>query len=179
MERKIIAVGSKNPVKINSALKAFERCWPDYAWEVRSTDTTSGVSGQPMDDEEGISGARNRAKGALENIMEAEYGVGLEGSLHEINGLWLACGWVVVRNRLGQEGIGASPRILMPPKSIELVKQGYEAGEAFDMLTKRENTKQQEGFFGILTKGAISREEGYRDGVIMALTYFLSPEFYG
>lgn len=67
-----VAIGSKNPAKINAVKNVFKD-------EIISVDAESGVSEQPMSDEETIKGAINRAIQAAE-LGEAEIGIGLEGA---------------------------------------------------------------------------------------------------
>jgi len=49
-----VAVGSKNPVKIACVKEAFEKAFPDIAWEVEGVEVASGVADQPMSDIESI-----------------------------------------------------------------------------------------------------------------------------
>ena len=77
-----IAVGSTNPVKIGSVREAFERAFGEV--EVIGVEVSSGVSDQPWGEEETRLGARNRARAVLTKVVDAEYGVGLEGGVVEI-----------------------------------------------------------------------------------------------
>jgi inosine/xanthosine triphosphatase len=174
---KIVTVGSVNPVKISAATKAFTTVWPNIIWQVSGIEIASGVSSQPMSDDESIKGARNRALGAQQKT-EADYGVGIEGGIQPIGDLWFDCGWMVVVNRSGIEGIGSTARIITPPKMISLIKQGKELGYVVDELFNTVNAKHNDGHFGLMTNQAITRTSGYRDGVIMALVRFLHPELW-
>jgi inosine/xanthosine triphosphatase len=137
----------------------------------------SGVSDQPMSDEESIRGATNRAKKARAKL-NAEYGVGLEGGLHKIGKLWFDAGWIVIINQKGQIGYGSSVRANTPKKMINKVKKGMELGLVDDLFFNLKNSKQNEGHFGLITKNAITRTLGYRDGVIMALARFIHPDLF-
>lgn len=53
----IVAVGSTNPVKIEASKLAFEAVWPKRVFEVEGVSVSSGVSDQPMSDQESITGA--------------------------------------------------------------------------------------------------------------------------
>lgn len=176
--KRIVAVGSTNPVKIKAVHSAFKKCWPDTEWEVKGVEVASDVSHQPMTDSESVHGARNRAKRALKKVPHAEFGVGLESGLQKVGKEWFSCGWIVVIDRQKREGIGSTARIHAPSKMMDLIHQGHELGTANDILTGRKNTKHSEGHMGIMTKGVITREHAYTDGVVMALVRFLSPEFY-
>jgi len=172
-----VAVGSQNPVKIEAARRAFEALWPEEAWQVFGTEVSSGVSDQPMSDEESITGARNRSRRAMEQTS-ADYGVGLEGGLHKIGTHYFDCGWVVVINSDGVEGIGSTGKILTPPRIMELIHRGMELGVANDTVFGTANSKQGEGHFGLMTKNVITRSDGYMQGVVMALSRFVHPHLF-
>lgn len=172
-----IVVGSKNPVKIEAVKLAFGALWPEEAWEIIGVDVPSGVSSQPMSDEESIRGARNRARAALKKI-KACYGVGLEGGLQKIETYYFDCGWACVIDRDGNEGLGSTLKILTPPRIMELIEQGVELGVANDIVFGKKNSKQAEGHFGLMTNNRITRAQGYRDGVIVALSRFLHPHLF-
>ncbi|OGE33014.1 hypothetical protein A3E66_02065 [Candidatus Daviesbacteria bacterium RIFCSPHIGHO2_12_FULL_37_16] len=172
-----VAVGSKNPVKIEAVKRAFEIIWPEKKWDVLGVEVSSGVSNQPMSDLESIKGATTRAKRAIK-ALKADFGVGLEGGLQKIKKDWFDCGWIVVINKKGEMGMGSSIRMHAPRRMMELVKKGMELGDANDLIFRKVNTKQSEGHFGLMTKNAITRTTAYRDGVIAALSYFLHTHLF-
>ena len=172
-----IAVGSENPVKIEAVRTAFLAVWPDGEWEVAGVAAASGVSDQPMSDEECIAGAKNRARLARA-ASNADYGVGLEGGLHRIGDVFFDCGWIVVCDREGREGIGSTAKVPTPPRIVAMIQEGMELGTANDIVFGVTNSKQSDGHFGLMTKGIITRAIGYRDGVIMALARFIHPELF-
>jgi non-canonical (house-cleaning) NTP pyrophosphatase len=51
-----VVVGSTNPVKIEAVKTAFEMAWPEQVWDVTGVPAASGVSVQPMSNEECIEG---------------------------------------------------------------------------------------------------------------------------
>src|SRR6185436_17775428 len=101
--KRIFAVGSKNPVKINcvaEAINEFRERWPDAAAVGVKTD--SGVSRQPMSDHETFTGALNRARQALDKMPEAHFGVGDEGGILDTEqGMWTYA-WVVIVDRANE-----------------------------------------------------------------------------
>lgn len=172
-----VAVGSRNPVKIKAVSQGFAKVWPESPWRVKGYDVPSGISSQPLSDLESIAGARNRARAVLAQ-SSATYGVGVEGGLQPIGDLWFDCGWVVIINRQGIEGLGSTARIITPPKMMALIHQGQELGQAVDHFFQQENSKQADGHFGLMTNKAITRTSGYVDGVVMALVRFLHPHLF-
>lgn len=176
--RKTVAVGSKNPVKVEAVRLAFSDIWPDIEWEVKGLDVPSGVSNQPMSDKESVKGAANRAKKALKEL-QADFGVGIEGGVQKIGHEYVDSGWIIVIEKSGKMGIGSSIRMHTPHKMMKMVlEEGLELGDACDILFKRKNTKQAEGQFGLLTKNLITRTDAYRSGVVSALVRFINPELY-
>jgi non-canonical (house-cleaning) NTP pyrophosphatase len=59
-----------------------------------------------------------------------------------------------------------------------MVKKGMELGEADDVFFDQQNSKQEGGSVGLLTKGAISRKEYYQQAVVLALVPFMNKEIY-
>ncbi len=173
-----IIVGSKNPVKINAVKLAFESVWPEEEFIVEGIEVGSGVSEQPMTDQETFAGAKNRALRALDKDDDAEYGVGLEGGLNNFEGEWYTTGWVVIINRKGVIGSGTAVHIKIPKAIMDVLKDSNDLGGAADKVFNRENIKQQEGIYGILTNNALTRTSASKDGVISALTTFVYPELY-
>lgn len=175
--KQTVAVGSKNPVKIQAVKLAFTRVFPNIIWNIIGVNVDSRVSNQPMSDLESIKGATNRAKNSLKKVS-ADFGVGLEGGVQKIGAEWFDCGWIVIIDKKGRKGIGSSIRMHTPDKMINMVKVGKELGEVIDILFKQTNLKQKQGHFGIMTKNAITREQGYKDGVISALVRFINPDLF-
>ena len=172
----LVVVGSTNPVKIASVAAAVSRFWPDA--ETIGQETTSGVSAQPISDEEMRMGALERARQALESRAEAHFGVGIEGGvLDASDGMW-AYAWVLVTDRAGRVGRGQSGRFLLPPPVATLVRGGMELGSADDLFFGRQDSKRKEGAVGILSVGQISRRDLYQPAVTFALFPFLHPEIY-
>lgn len=177
-ESRLVAVGSNNPVKVEAARLAFEAVWPEFAWQARGVKVASQVAAQPMSDEESITGARNRARGALAELPEALFGVGLEGGLQQTSGWWFDAGWVVVIDRVECEGIGATLKLPVSAQMMRLVEQGMELGDICDLLFQKQNSKQANGFFGLMTNDVVTRTRAYTDGVIAALARFLHPRLF-
>ena len=75
----IIAVGSKNPIKVNAVEKVFKKYYKDV--EVKSIDLSSKFPKQPIGLNNVINGAYKRAKYAISCVKDASYGVGIEAGL--------------------------------------------------------------------------------------------------
>lgn len=169
-----VLVGSTNPVKIEAVREAFIKYYPEC--EVVGVEVESGVAGQPMSEEETIRGAKNRARVALE--VGGDYGVGLEGGVTEIDGKMFECAWVVVRSRVGVDGLGGGLYFELPPKVAEEIRNGGELGPIMAKVMKYD-VKRTNGAIGVLTKDRLDRKSAYVQIVLSALVKFVSEEWYG
>ena len=149
-----VAVGSKNPVKIRAAKAAF--IGADY--EIFAIDAESGVSDQPMSDEETIKGAVNRAIAAAEK-GEAEIGIGLEGGVQQTPYGLLLCNWGALAVNGKEPFIAGGARIPLPDEVARQLLAGFELGPVMDEYVKKQNVREKEGAIGIFTNGQINRSE--------------------
>lgn len=174
---KKIVVASQNPVKVESALRGFQEMFPDEVFKAEGYAIPSGVSNQPMGNEETYQGALNRAKGAQQHVPEADYWIGIEGGNIFLDEEMEVMAWIVVLSKL-QMGKARTAGFYLPPKIIELVNQGYELGEADDMVFEVENSKQSGGSSGLLTDGVMDRFRFYVPAVVLALIPFVNTDLY-
>lgn len=170
-----ILIGSKNPVKINGAKRAFERYYKDC--EVIGVAVSSEVPEQPFNDDI-LLGARNRVKNlkqyALENNIEADFFVSIEAGITDKFGFWLNINFAVVADNKGYESIGTSEGFPIPKKHIEEIKKA-DLGAVMDKISNIENVKQKFGGVYVLTR-EITREDLTAHAFIMALTQFVNGE---
>lgn len=185
-----IVVGSKNPVKVGSVEESFKKYWPDC--EVIGMDVQSGVSAQPMSELETMNGARQRAYAALAADTDAQYGVGLEGGVTEINPTssnWTGvrngaksrmfeCAWVAIVSKDGKEGLAGGLYFELPEKIAKEIRGGGELGPLMDKFTGEKNIKQGSGAIGVFTRGELDRKSAYVQIVLSALIKFVSPEWF-
>ena len=66
----------------------------------------------------------------------------------------------------------------LPKKISNLLKEGYELGDADDMVFKRSNSKQKNGAVGILSDNLITRTDYYTHAIILALIPFTNSKLY-
>ena len=169
-----IAVASFNPVKLDAVKAAFTAQFPGADLELIPLNADSGVSDQPMSDEETRRGARNRVNNAMEELPDADYWVGLEGGLDTYDGNLMASAWMAVANRTGRIGEARTPTLPLPPEVQNFVESGLELGDANDRVFSQVNSKQAGGAFGLLTDGLYTRESIYAHAVTLALIPFVN-----
>lgn len=173
-----VVVASQNPVKIKATKVGFAKMFPNKAFKVTGVSATSGVSDQPMTNIETLKGATNRAKNARRLEPKADYWVGIEGGLEEVNKEMECFAWVVVRSKSGNVGKGKTGTFILPKKIVRLIKRGKELGEADDIVFNRTNSKQENGSVGILTGDVLTRTDFYEPAVVLALIPFKNPDLY-
>ena len=169
-----IAIASNNPVKIQAALLGFQRVFPAAQFDVVSMATPSGVSDQPMSDDETLAGARQRASNVRARVADADYWVGIEGGVEPHGDALEAFAWIVV---LGPErsGHARTASFTLPDEVATLIRQGVELGLADDRVFGREDSKRHNGSVGLLTHDVMDRTEYYAHAVVLALIPFLWP----
>jgi len=145
--------------------------------EVIGVSVESGVSDQPMSDAETLTGAINRVQQAQRQYPGHDYYVGLEGGVEQNASGLMALAWMVISNG-NQIGKARTASFFLPPEVAKLVHDGMELGHADDIVFKKNNSKQQNGAVGLLTKDAITRKSLYLPAVQMAFIPFLNPELY-
>jgi len=174
---KKIVVSSMNPVKAEAVKNGFTRLFPDTPFEMINVSVESGVSDQPMTDEETRTGATNRATKARVAEPGGDYWVGVEGGCDFLGEDMVAFAWIVV---LGKDDRGSARTALfrLPKKVQDLVASGMELGLADDQVFGEENSKQNSGAVGLLTGDVVTRTTLYEQAVILAFIPIKNPDLY-
>lgn len=173
----IIAVGSTNKTKIEPVKEVFSKHFKNV--KVVGVKVNSGISDQPKNEEEMYKGALNRAKNSLKQVKNAKFGIGIEGGLHKRSYGWFEHSLVVIIDRNGNIGIGASGGLVLPKIVVEKIHKGKNLEEAVDELFGTNKIGEGIGMFGVFTKGVVTRTSGVAHGVAFALARFLHKEIYG
>ncbi len=168
-----IAVASTNPVKVSAVKEAFEKQFPGVALEIIPFSVASGVSDQPMSDDETRRGAENRVASVKKAQPDADFYVGLEGGLDTFDGRLMAFAWMAIEGPGRKFSESRSPTLPLPPGVQQLVEDGLELGDANDRVFSTLNSKQGGGAFGLLTNGLYTRESIYTQTLIFALIPFV------
>jgi len=170
----LVGVASQNPVKIAAAQAGFAQMFPDDAFTFEGVAVASGVRAQPMNRDETLQGAMNRAANAATALPEAVYSIGIEGGIQTVAGRLEVFAWVVIQQgaRIGRAQTGI---FYLPDEVAQLIHEGYELGHADDIIFGRDNSKQTNGSIGILTDDALTRTTYYIPAVVMALIPFKKP----
>ena len=172
---KKIAVGSKNPLKLQAVESVLENIFPGS--EYTAVKAESGVSHTPLSNEETISGAGKRAEDARK-ITGADWGIGLEGGMVKIADSWFTCVWCIIRDG-EKETLGGGVHFQLPDRVVRgILDDKKEMGTCMDELTGMTMSKQKMGAEGILTGGLIDRNTTFKIAVTYALAPRISEAYY-
>lgn len=171
-----IAVGSKNPVKINATRNVLEKIYGEV--KVVGVDVDSGVPHQPFGKDETIQGAINRAKNAYSDDFDLS--VGIESGLMKISNSitgYIDLQWCAVFD--GEKiTLGVSSGFEYPPLVIEEVLKGVEVGDVMDKVTGVDNLGQKAGAVSYLSKGMLNRTENTEQCVLTAMIPRMNEKIY-
>ncbi|MFZ1289313.1 MAG: inosine/xanthosine triphosphatase [Melioribacteraceae bacterium] len=174
-----ILVGSENPVKLNAVKEAFSLYFENIS--VIGISVSSQVPDQPINDETFL-GAQNRAlalkKINLEQNLDAEFFIGIEGGIQQNFNKWFAFGCMCLIHKSGKTSFGTSAHFELPEIVTKQLLQRKELGFVMDEIMRQENTKQKGGAISYFTNGRMDRKELYIPGLISALVPFQHEKMY-
>jgi inosine/xanthosine triphosphatase len=169
-----LAVGSKNVAKVQAVLAAARHYWGEAA-QVVGREVPSGVRAQPLGHEETQAGALARARGALQLEPGAALGLGLEGGVVALLGRPVMMGYVAITDG-AREVVVPTVGTPLPPAWARALEEGAElrpfvqaAGLPYDY---------HQGVVGLLTRGALQRDDTFRAAVLTGLSPWVNPAPY-
>ncbi|MEX2689276.1 MAG: inosine/xanthosine triphosphatase [Candidatus Njordarchaeum guaymaensis] len=172
----LVIVGSTNPTKIEATKRGFRKVFGSVT--IKSVMVDSGVSKQPIGDNEIVRGAINRAIQAARKERGA-FGVGLEGGIVKYSFGSFVKGWVaIVKN--GQISIASTISLPLPDRVVELVLSGKveELEDAMYLISGIKNLGEKMGAIGFFTNNIYDRIQAFEDAMVCALAPFIKKEFY-
>ena len=190
MEKIRIVVGSTRRPKL-AAVEAAVRDFgpvlaPGLGFEVIGADVDSGVGHTPANRNELMQGARQRAEALVrragEKAQPRHYFVGLEGGLDTVDErgqprVFLESWAYVSDGRNGHYGRSGSVEI---PDALarEVLENGVELSVAIDRFAGAIGIRDNQGAWGVLSSGLISRTEAFRVAVVAAFAPFYNSKMY-
>ena len=173
-----VIIASQNSAKVLAVRQGFAKAFPESCFVFEGVATISGVSAQPMNDAETFQGAWNRAENASQMVPDADFWLGLESGIAPFGQEMSAFSWVVAKSRDQHYGKGRTLTFFLPPQIIQLLRQGYDLGQADDMVFNRIHANRESGSIGLLTGDVITRTSYYADAVVTALIPFKNQSLY-
>jgi len=175
-----VVIGSKSPVKEEAVKFGFKTLFPEVDFIFECVNANSGISNQPMSNEEIRTGALGRIKHSRELVSDADFYVGVEGGVEEMCGDLYNHGWVVIESRNNKRGYGRTLSFALPPQMRDLIiNEGMEQSHATDKVFSKAGTKiGKEGTIGPLTNNYLTYLDWYAHAVIGALIPFFKEDLY-
>ena len=190
MEKIRIMVGSTRRPKLAAVQEAIRdfgpRLAPGSDFEVIGAEVESGVGHTPANRSELMQGARQRAEALIRLAPEkpepAHYFVGLEGGLDSIEEqgqrrVFLESWAYVTDGRHGHFGRSGAVEI---PDALarEVLEKGIELSVAIDRFAGAVGIRDNQGAWGVLSSGLVSRTEAFRIAVVAAFAPFYNSKMY-
>jgi len=184
----VIGIATANPVKIQAARDAFielRKTFPigETVIEFQSGTVASGVADMPLNREEMIKGARQRAETLFE---EGAYNwtLGMEGGVFPLDmdaaePTLMLQNWVCVFT--GRErSFGCSAALPLPRSfNTPLLQNGEELAMVIDRFSGKKDVRSREGAFGILSRGLYNRRLAFQQAVINAVIPLVNNQYKG
>lgn len=122
-----IAIGSGNNYKIRAIMAALEELNPNEEIWVDNADVPSGVSEQPVGNEETFKGAENRIEEIKKRYPDADIWIAVEAGLDEMGkGHYANVQACVIKLKNGRTSRGKSAGYEVPPEwcKVAMTKEG-------------------------------------------------------
>jgi inosine/xanthosine triphosphatase len=173
----IIAVGTKNPAKLEGVRLAFTKYFPQAT--IKAVDSSSVTRSQPLGLEQMSEGAISRARFALSRLG-GDFGVGVEAGIFRMGGAYFDHQQAAIVDASGKLSLGHSAGYPLPTKAVEaMIKAGKELERYAESLSGVDEIGDKGGLVHHLTKGAITRTDLTEQCVVMALIPWLHKDVYG
>jgi inosine/xanthosine triphosphatase len=176
----LVALGSTNPVKIRATQRVFRRFYPQIRVQGVKVQTT--LPPQPIGIEQTVRGAIQRAKLALDQLREADFGVGIEAGIIPIP--YTLTGYTdqqfaAIIDKQGRTTIGGGSAFEYPPIIIKKVlMEGVEVDAAMEKLTGIKEIGRRQGAIGYLSHGILSRTKLTEQAILVAMIPRINRKYY-
>jgi inosine/xanthosine triphosphatase len=163
----IVAVGTTNPSKLQAVRTAMKKLKKPF--QIKSVEVESGISPQPMTDEETKKGSLNRASRALQKMPIAEISIGIEGGVEKTKDGLMNSVWVCLISKEKKTFFVNGNRFLLPVSIASRIFKGEEMGKAVDVLTHESDVNKKHGMIGVITRNYVKRAESDSSVVQLAI----------
>lgn len=155
-----VVIGSLNETKVHAVKEVFQEA------EVIAETVPSGVSKQPIGDEETKTGAVNRARNASK-LHRNSIGIGLEGGVMLLENDLFLCNWGALVTSDGKTYTASGARIKLPEKFKGDIDKGYELSQIMNEYTNQTNIRYRQGAIGIFTNGRMFRKDMFSHVIVL------------
>jgi len=172
----IIAVGTKNPAKVEGVRRAFAKHFPSI--EIKTIDSSSVTKAQPIGLDQMMEGAASRAKFAISKLG-GDFGVGVEAGIFLLGETYFDHQQAAIVNAAGKVSLGHSAGYPLPRKTVDaIIKEGKELERWAEKASGIGQIGDKGGLVHYLTKGVMTRTDLTEQCVLMALIPFLHKDIY-
>jgi inosine/xanthosine triphosphatase len=172
-----VAVGSKNPAKLEGVRRAFSTYFPEL--ELHPVDSSLVARSQPLGLEQMVEGAVARANFALSKAG-GDYGVGVEAGIFKVGSVYFDHQQAAIADPSGRVSLGHSAGYMLPKGAVEkMLREGKELEQLAEGLTGVLGVGDKGGLVHYLTKGKMTRADLTEQCVMTALAPWLHRDFYG
>jgi len=173
----VVAVGTKNPAKIQGVRRAFAKYYKDV--EIRPVDSAQVAKAQPKGLDEMASGATARAIHAL-SVAGGDFGVGVEAGIFTIGPVYFDNQVGAIADSSGKVSLGHSAGYMLPREAMEdLFREGKELERWAEKVSGINEVGDKGGLVNFLTKGTVTRTDLTEQCIIMALAPRFHRDVYG
>ena len=167
-----VNVGTNNPIKAEAVRRIMSGIYRKV--EVKSVRVKGTVGDQPWG-ESVLKGARERARSA---IRKADYGVGIEAGILEMDDGLYGIQYCAIVDKEGTVTSGQSSGFRYPPEVEERIRAGIAVSAIFNDLYGTKDIGHREGAIGYLTKGMLTRQQLSEQAVQAAMVPRMRPDIY-
>ena len=173
----IVAVGTKNPAKVEGIRLAFAQHFQPI--ELRPVDSSEVARLQPVGLDQMVEGAVARAKHALSKAG-GDFGVGVEAGIFLIGESYFDHQQAAVVDPRGAVSLGHSAGFPLPREAMDrMIKEGKELEQFAEALSGVSEIGDKGGLIHYLTKGKMTRTDLTFQCVTSALVPWLHRDLYG
>ena len=173
----VVAMGTKNPAKIEGIKRAFARYYKDV--HVRPVDSSKVAKAQPRGLDEMAAGATARAKYAL-SVVGGDFGVGVEAGIFTIGSVYFDNQIGAIVDKSGKVSLGHSAGYMLPREAMEeLFRERKELERWAEKVSGINEVGDKGGLIQHLTKGKMTRTDLTEQCVVTALIPWLHRDTYG
>ena len=173
----VVAVGTKNPAKIDGVRRAFAKYYKEV--EVRPVDSSKVSKAQPRGLDEMTAGAAARARYAL-SVAGGDFGVGVEAGIFTIGPVYFDNQVGAVADKEGKVTLGHSAGYMLPKEAMEkLLEEGRELERWAEEVSGINEVGDKGGVINFLTNGVMKRADLTEQCVVTALAPRFHRDIYG
>jgi non-canonical (house-cleaning) NTP pyrophosphatase len=164
-----IILGSNSSPKLDILKKFFK---DKKVFSVLKINVNSGISDQPLNRKETISGSINRAVAASKKSSDFDIAVGLEGGLYKYRGLYNLICAAAILDKKGKIFIGTGGRVPLPIGVSKNIDNGKSFGEEIRVFSRNNKFDNNKNFDYI--NELITREKSFEEALMMAYRKYIN-----